>query len=473
MAKPKSTLSDDNLANDFAAQFGNTVRYNNQFGQWLVWNDKHWELDHKARANWRCSEFLRMRADELATFVTKTALGEIEEEHKRKPTAKEKADAEVKASMLASKLLSCACHRNVMTMAKSHKSLVTDVSSWDSNPWLLNTQNGTVDLKTGAVSKHNPKDFITRITKVGVSFDEPTQWLKFLARIMDNSAERLDYIQKIFGYSLVGTVAEARIWFFYGSGANGKSVLLNAMRKILGNYSSWATSSTFMKSMQQQHPTEMARLCGARLVMCGEVGRNQKWDEERIKQITGGDPITARFMNQNFFEYDPQFAVVLAGNHKPKFEHVDEAVKRRFNFVPFDVTIPEHERDRDLALKLEEEYPQILGWLIKGCLKWQEEGLAPPALVEEVTNDYLTQGDTMLAWFTECCAKTAGVFTPSTALYVSFNKWCQDNGEKTMSIRGFSMQLEDRARALGLKKIKTQKARGFEGVEIIELDDID
>jgi putative DNA primase/helicase len=287
---------------------------------------------------------------------------------------------------------------------------------------------------------------------------------------MAGDSEKIRYIQKIFGYSLTGLVGEQSLWFFYGTGSNGKGALLNTLYKIMGDYARWAESSTFMRTFGQQHPTHLADLCGARLVMCGEVGKNQQWNEERIKGMTGGDPIKAHFMRQDFFEYTPQFTLVLAGNHKPKLEHVDEAVRRRFNLVPFDVTIPKPERDKALAEKLETEWPQILGWAIKGCQHWQDEGLQAPAIIEAETDSYLTRADCLLSWIEECIEFKPELYTTSADLYRSFNTWTAENGEKPVSMRGFSMQLEDRARALGIEKVKSAKSRGFKGIGLLTFD---
>jgi len=467
MAQKRNTLSDDALAGGFVAQFSNSIRYNAQLGQWFVWNGKLWEIDYRSRADWRCLEFLRATVDELSVSIAKALRAKS---RFKTPTEEEKAEASEAAANIAVSLLSASRLKNVMHIAQRHKKITMDINSWDADPWLLNTPNGTVNLKTGELRKHDPLDYMTKTTSTDVNFTEPELWLTFLHRITNGNSEHIAYLQKILGYSLVGLVKENRMWFFYGTGANGKSVLLNTAYHILGSYARWANSSTFMRTFGQQHPTELADLCGARLVMCGETSRNHQWDEERIKSITGGEPIKARFMRQDFFEYTPQFTVVLAGNHKPKLENVDEAVRRRFNLVPFDVTIPEKERDNELSTKLEAEFPQILGWMIQGCLKWQDQGLEAPDVVRNVTRDYLTQTDCMLSWLEECAEFSKEAFTTSSDLYRSFNTWTAENGEKPQSMRGFSMQLEDRARALGIEKIKTAKSRGFKGIGLLVYD---
>src|SRR4030095_9190084 len=189
-------------------------------------------------------------------------------------------------------------------------------------------------------------------------------------------------------------ITREHAWFFlYGTGANGKSVFVNTIAALMGDYAKTAPIETFTETNSEHHPTDLAGLQGARLVSAVETEEDRRWAENKIKRLTGGDPISARFMRQDFFEYVPQFKLVVAGNHKPGLRSVDEATRRLLNLLPFTVTIPEAERDRELHEKLRTEWPGILGWAIEGCLNWQREGLNPPAIVSEATDDYLATED--------------------------------------------------------------------------------
>jgi putative DNA primase/helicase len=238
----------------------------------------------------------------------------------------------------------------------------------------LNTPDGVIDLRTGDVRPHDPLDYMTKIAAVAPRGGCPL-FLKFLDRITHGDAELIAYLRRVFGYALTGDVSEHALFFGHGTGANGKSVLLSTMAGMMGDYHKTAPIETFTATDSDRHPTDLAMLRGARLVTATETEEGRRWAESRIKTLTGGDPVAARFMRQDFFEYWPQFKLVIAGNHKPGLRSVDEAIRRRFHLIPFAVTIPPEERDAELAEKLKAERPGILQWLVEGCLEWQIEGL--------------------------------------------------------------------------------------------------
>ena len=211
---------------------------------------------------------------------------------------------------------------------------------------------------------------------------------------------------------------EHALFFLYGTGANGKSVFLNTIKGILAEYQKTAPIETFTDSLSDRHPTELAGLKGARLVTAVETEQGRRWAESKIKTLTGGDLISARFMRQDFFEYVPQFKLLIAGNYKPGLRSVDEAIRRRFNLIPFTVTIPPEERDPDFAeKKLQPEWAGILQWMIEGCLEWRRIGLAPPKIVTEATNAYLESEDAVRAWLEDSCDLDSNAFEPRNRLY--------------------------------------------------------
>src|SRR5262249_1446093 len=226
--------------------------------------------------------------------------------------------------------------------------------------WELNTPSGIVDLRTGEIRKHARLAYMTKITGAAPDASCPTPyWRAFLNRVTGDKQELVEYLQRMAGYTLTGLTSEHALFFIYGLGANGKTTFLNAMIKAAGDYHMTAPIETFTASNHDRHPTELAALQGARIVTAVETEEGRRWAESGIKALTGGDRISARFMRQDFFEYTPQFKLIVAGNHKPGLRSVDEAIRRRFNLIPFTVTIPPEERDEALPEKLKAELPRI------------------------------------------------------------------------------------------------------------------
>jgi putative DNA primase/helicase len=272
-------------------------------------------------------------------------------------------------------------------------------------------------------------------------------------------------LQRLLGYCLTGLTTEHVMAFLYGTGSNGKSVLLNTVSGILDTYHRTAPIETFTASNNERHPTELAGLHGARMVTSIETEEGRRWAESKIKALTGGDKIAARFMRQDFFHYTPQFKLLIAGNHKPSLRTVDEAMRRRFNLVPFTVTIPAEKRDKELPVKLQKEWPGILRWMIVGCLEWQRIGLSPPEAVTKATAEYLTSEDSIAAWLDDCAELAPESFTQNADLFKSWADWATKTGEHFRSQRGFSQKLIDR----GFRKDKVRHQRGFFGIRLSSL----
>jgi P4 family phage/plasmid primase-like protien len=247
------------------------------------------------------------------------------------------------------------------------------------------------------------------------------------------------------------------------TGANGKSVLLSTVAGILGDYHKTAPIETFTASNVDRHPTDLAMLRGARLVTATETEEGRQWAESRIKSLTGGDRVSARFMRQDFFEYVPQFKLFIAGNHRPGLRSVDEAIRRRFHLIPFAVTIPAEERDSELTEKLKAEWPGILAWIVGGCLKWQSEGLAAPEAVTAATAEYLESEDAIAAWIEERCDRDLNAWSSASSLFASWAAWAEKAGEGLGSQRKFSQKLVERK----FTKHKMNTGAGFYGLRIL------
>jgi putative DNA primase/helicase len=302
------------------------------------------------------------------------------------------------------------------------------------------------------------------MTTVGPGEKTCPKWLEFLNRIFADDQNLIAYTQRVLGYSLTGSVQEHALFFCYGTGGNGKGVLLGTWHGILGDYSAIAPMSTFTATQNERHPTELAMLRGARLVTAQETEDGHHWAESRIKALTGGDPVSARFMRQDFFTYQPSFKLIVAGNHRPSLRNVDEAIRRRFNLVPFTVTIPPAERDPGLAEKLKEEWPGILAWAIEGCLEWQRIGLVPPSAVTKATEDYLTDEDAVGRFISECCERHPQALAELKDLYAAYKKFCETTGEADMSQKSFSQKLEVQNLAKG-NDSRSRRVR-FQGIRL-------
>jgi putative DNA primase/helicase len=322
----------------------------------------------------------------------------------------------------------------------------------------------TIDLRTGESYPPRPSDYITKLTAVKAGGECPL-WHKFLDKVTGNDADLKAYLQRVAGYCCTGLTSEQVLFFLYGTGANGKGVFVNTLVGILGDYAVTAPLDTFVVSKGDRHPTDLAGLRGARLVVVSELDKGARWAEAKIKALTGGDKIRARFMRQDFFEFDVTFKIMIAGNHKPSLSAVNEAVRRRFHLIPFSVTIPREERDKHLFDKLKLEWPGILQWVIDGCAQWRQIGLAPPKVVSDATEAYLAEEDALSLWIEECCLAGNRDYWQSNAdLWGSWKNWAQRRNEDIGSQKSLGQALDE----LGYPAEKSQHVRGHRRIKLKE-----
>jgi putative DNA primase/helicase len=342
-------VTQDGVARVFARRYGDTLCYCHDAGRWYEWTGTHWQVDKTDKAFHFVRELGREYTDDAKT-------GELKE---------------VRKFSFAG---------GVERFARSDPAFAVTAEHWDSDPLLLGTPAGTVDLRTGKLRAADPDDFITKVTGVGPSeIAGCPRWFQFLDETTGSDGELIRFLQQWCGYALTGLTREHTLVFVYGPGGNGKSVFLNVVTGILKEYASTAAMDTFTASKHDKHPTELAMLRGARPVTASKTEENRAWAEDRIRQMTGGDRISARFMRQDFFEFTTQFKLTIVGNHKPVLRNVDEAARRRFLIVPFERK-PE-KPDRELEQKLMDEAPGILRWMIEGSIDWLSNGLIRPASV--------------------------------------------------------------------------------------------
>jgi putative DNA primase/helicase len=325
----------------------------------------------------------------------------------------------------------------------------------------------TVELRTGQAREPRREDYITKLVAVHPAppGSAAPLWTAFLDRVTGGDGELRKYLQRVAGYCLTGLVEEHVLFFLYGTGANGKSVFAETLVAVWGDYAVTINTEMLVASGHDRHPTEIARLRGVRLAVGSEIERGRAWAEAKIKALTGGDRLQGRFMRQDFFEFDPQYKLMIMGNHKPSLRGIDEAIRRRVHFVPFTVTIPEAERDLKLKDKLKAEWPAILRWAIDGCLEWQRLGLAPPPAVTAATSDYFSEEDTLGQWLEVRCRRKARATALVQDLYEDWTQWCAETGEERGSQKAFSQAVA----AKGYERAQQPRTRKamFSGLELL------
>jgi putative DNA primase/helicase len=432
-ARPPA-FSDEALALRFADLHANELRYVAAWGKWLIFDGTVWQFDDT------------LAAYNLARKICRAAAGQCD------------------IPKVASALASAKTVAAVASLARSDRRLAATTDQWDIDPWSLNTPDGVIDLRTGKLRSHRAVDYMTKITTVAPDKCPSIPiWLAFLDRITGGDADLIAFMQRMAGYALTGSTKEHALFFLHGTGANGKTTFLNAQTSIMGDYHTAAPIETFTASKQEHHPTDLAGLRGARLVTSVETEEGRRWAESKIKALTGGDKIAARFMRQDFFEYVPTFKLVIAGNHKPGLRSVDEAIRRRFHLLPFNITIPPAERDSELGERLRDEWPGILAWMIAGCLQWQKRGLAPPEAVTLATAAYLEAEDAMAAWLDESGTRDPNAWETTKTLFASWKAWADSAGEYAGTLKRFIQNVETR----GLVPERKSHARGFRGFRIV------
>lgn len=405
--------SEDSLALFCSAEFGQDVRFDATRAKWLRWNGQRFLYDTTTHVFDMIRDVCRQQAVKCGNKNIAQRLGSAQ-------------------TIAAIEKLMRADRRHVVTS-----------EMLDADPWLLGTPGGTVDLKTGKIRPASRTDLCTKMTGATPGGD-CSKWIKFLDDVTDGDAKMQRYLKRCAGYFLTGSTREHAMFFVYGLGSNGKSVFLTTIGGILNDYAVTVPIESFTASRSEKHPTDLASLAGARLARAVETEEGRRWDEAKIKTLTGADVIAARFMRCDFFNYIPQFKLLVIGNHKPGLRSVDTAMKRRMNIIPFTVEISPERRNVNLPDELRAEWPGILQWAVEGCIEWQRDGLRPPAAVTVATESYLAAEDATGMWLEECCILKNNARTLSSALYQSWKWWSENTGEFTGSLKRFVQNLEGR-----------------------------
>lgn len=345
------------------------------------------------------------------------------------------------SAKLAAKICAASTANALISLARNAPGIVTKMAEWDKHPMLLNTPDHVIDLETGRAVARTGLLF-TQVARIAPRRMPTPAWEKFVSEVFGGDLEMVEFIQRMAGYALTGSIKEQKLFFLHGSGSNGKSVFLDVLRAIGGTYSHNLPSEALMTSKHESHPTMLASLHGKRLAISSEIEESAHWAESRIKSLTGDETLTARFMRQDFFTFPVTHKHIIAGNFKPRLKGDDFAMVRRLVLVPFAQRFEGARRDSNLPDKLRVEYPGILAWAIEGACKWAAGGLAIPAAVAEASRAYMAEQNDLEQWIAECCVRDPRGEAGSAKLYESFKEWKERNGEYAPAMRNFSQRLE-------------------------------
>ncbi|MDL5143119.1 phage/plasmid primase, P4 family [Bacillus atrophaeus] len=428
---------------------GKNIRYCNEL-EWLIWNGKMWQEDSK-------------RKIEAITAQTLRALyGEAQatEDGYRKKQLNDWAKKCERRNIRMNTILDT---RPMVSVRKQEL---------DSHKYLFNCENGVIDLKTGDLLPHDRDLLFTKISPVAYEKDaDCPNWKAFMESIFideqgKTNYEIIEFLQKAIGYSLTGETTEQVMFFLFGNGRNGKSTFINTVQHLLGDYGRQTNSDTFIKKKNDTSiNNDIARLDGARFVSAVESEEGQQLSESLVKQITGGEKMSARFLRQEYFEFTPEFKVFFTTNHKPIVKGSDEGIWRRIRLVPFTVTIPKDKIDKQLPKKLAAEMPGILRWAVEGCLMWQKDGLTEPEDIRKATEGYREDMDILGPYMEERCVQHPTAKVEAKELYKDYKDWCYENDEIELKNRAFYRQLEIR----GFKKYRGNYNKNFfDGIGLIK-----
>lgn len=439
-------ISNTDLGNArrIALLHGGDLRYVHIWKKWICFDGRRWAVD-------KSGEVIRRAKDTVMSMYAEAS--QLQNDTERKELIDHARKCESAARIGA-----------MVDLSQSELPADPEQLDGENTEWYLNCLNGVVDLKTGRLFPHSEvkEHFITKLAPaVYDSSAKCPQWLEFLGVIMEGNQDLVYYLQKLLGYSLTADISEQKFFIMHGCGANGKSTLLNVIARIMGDYATVCPINTLLvKQDTGGASSDIARLKGARLVTSSESDEGRRLSEAIIKQLTGGDKVTARFLFGEFFEFKPVLKLILCTNHKPEIRGIDHAIWRRVQLIPFNVKIDESQQDKDLPEKLWQEASGILNWLIEGCKAWQREGLGQPAEIQAATSEYRDENDIVEQFLNENVEFVAikDVKIKCGTMYKMFTDWCRDTGNHfDISQIAFSRRLQEK----GLEKNEKKGRDGY------------
>lgn len=439
-------MTDLGNAERMARMHGEDIRFVKQWGRWLLWDGRRWATDD--------IDAIQRRAATTIRAIYTAAANE------------EDPDTRLALSEWAAKSEDLRRLNAMTALARTLAGIAARPGEFDQGSMLLNCPNGTLDLRSGELRAHSRGDLLTRTCPVEYDAKaEAPRWVAFLEQIMGGDASLIEFLQRACGYALSGETSEQCFFMLHGSGSNGKSTFLDVLRVALGDYAQTAQFETLLASDANKASNDLARMVGVRLITCSEVQRGRRLNEQLIKQLTGSDPVTARFLFQEFFEFIPVAKFFLAVNHRPVIRGTDHAMWRRVRLIPFEVTIADDQKDKNLPAKLRHELPGILRWMVAGCLKWQADGLGAPAAMVEATQGYRSEMDLIGEFLEACCEIGDGQRVAKKALRQAYEAWHGEYGEgQQVGTNLFRQLLMDR----GIREAKSDRVRYWAGVRLRE-----
>lgn len=433
--------SDDGNALALIDRFGDRIRYCPERGRWLQWTGNRWE--------WCPST------------------GGVIREY-AKSIARSLDDSDAAGLRHKQRSLGAIGTTAMLTQAATDPRIVVALDELDARPYELNTPNGIIDLRTGETIAADPTHLHTRLTAAAADPDaDPTRWIEFLNDTFSGHNELPGYMQRLVGYSVTGVVRDHVLPFLFGAGANGKGVFLETMRAVLGDYATTAPAGFLMAKNYAGHETEIARLAGARMVVCSEINEGDRFDEAKVKQLTGGDALTARFMRQDHFTFLPTHKLWLMGNHQPSVTSGGYSFWRRLRIVPFVNTVPEAKRVDDLqGILAQKDGGAILQWIITGAAAYFAGGLQEPDSVRSATEEYAKEQDTVARFVADRCHVGGGdhIKIKVTAMREAYESWCLAEGDPPVKPRTFGLTLRTRFQ---VSDTRTNRDRFYTGIALL------
>jgi len=445
LKKGSIQFTDSTNAERLLREHKRDIRYFTAWKKWLVWNGTNWKTDEGgALIHEKGLETVRNIYDELS----------------KTDDYRERIDIENFARISES----IRRREAMIKTAQYIQELNITADDLDGNPWLLNVRNGTVDVLTGEFREHRQEDMITKLANVEYdpSADCPL-WKQFIREIMDYKPELINFLQTAAGWALTGDNTEQTMFILYGCGANGKTTFLNTIQNLLGDYATSTPTESFMKKNTDQYTNDIARLRGTRFVSTTEAEQGRRLSEPLIKKITGNDPITARFLYGEYFNFTPAFKIFMATNHKPLIKGTDHGIWRRIKLIPFTTTIAQDKQDKNLEAKLKQEASGILNWLLEGTARWKKEGLIAPSDILNATDEYRGEMDVIGNFIKERCVKDGDITIRIRDLYKAYADWCDENKEHAVSERFFTMRLKE----MGFTQGRTAEMRFWVGIGLV------
>ena len=454
LRKKHYSFDDTGNAERLFDAFGGVLRYCYTDKKWLYYRDGKWNYDNLGEVH-RC-------VDAVLEYMRQEGMNMPEGDEKGEP--EEREAAKVKKAFMAHLTKTRASNRKKAMLKETEHKVPILPRNMDTQKELINCKNGILNLRTGEIIPHDKNLYMTKMLNVPMPDvpKEPKLWLKFLDDIFSGDKELIRYIQKAVGYSLTGSTAEQCVFFLYGTGRNGKSTFIEIIRHIMGDYAANIQADTIMvKRNNGSANSDIARLKGARMVTSSESNEGMRIDEGLIKQLSGGDVVTARKLYGEEFEFKPEFKLFMATNHKPIIRGTDTGIWRRIHIIPFEVSIPAEKVDKNLKYKLKDELPDILAWAVEGCRLWREEGLRLPPAIAKAVEEYKKESDVISSFVEACCMK--GTEVRANVLYAEYAKWASENNEYKMSSNKFGREISKI-----YKKIKQRDGWYYMGVQLIQ-----